>query len=156
MPQLGLPLAKSVLSDDSWVLLHNPCTWLKFLKCLQIWFIYLFIQVLSESEIRFEHRWTKSAMIRTIEVESSSDCCINWIYIAIIMLHHLQPTYQFPVQNIIILKLFKIQTLHHIQGGSFFFLIWLSRRYDSTMVEHRQNANGPMTVHNLAPPRQPN
>ena len=37
-----------------------------------------------------------------------------------------------------------------------FFLIWLSRKYDSTMVQHNQNANGPIRVHNLAPPRQPN
>ena len=43
-----------------------------------------------------------------------------------------------------------------IQGGSFFILIWLSRRYDLTMVQHNQNANGPIRVHNLTPPRQPN
>ena len=41
-------------------------------------------------------------------------------------------------------------------GWILFFLIWLSRRYDSTMVQHNQDANGPIRVHNLAPPRQPN
>ena len=42
------------------------------------------------------------------------------------------------------------------RADPFLILIWLSRRYDSTMVQHNQNANGPIRVYYLTPPRQPN
>ena len=50
-------------------------------------------------------------------------------------------------------RFFKLQSL---RDGSFLILIWLSKRYDSTMLQNNQNANGPIRVYNLMTPRQPN
>ena len=51
---------------------------------------------------------------------------------------------------------FLLQHPFGLRDGSFFILIWLSRRYDSTMFQHNQNANGQIRVHNLTFPRQSN
>ena len=48
------------------------------------------------------------------------------------------------------------QCLSFLRDGSFFILIWLSRRYDSAMVQHMHIAKGPMRVYNFTSPWQPN
>ena len=41
-------------------------------------------------------------------------------------------------------------------GRILFYPNWAVEEYDSTMFQHMQNANGPIRVNNLTPPRQPN
>ena len=63
----------------------------------------------------------------------------------------------FPMPKIDNQNLKVFDNINRIRDGSYFILIWLSRRYDSTMLQqHSQNANSPIKIYNLTPPRQAN